>query len=219
MSDILKLLNSPIPVGYPEAMDFMNKKVKEIIENNEIGYLWFLEHPSIYTAGTGANEDELLDPKRFPTYSTGRGGKYTYHGPGQQVIYIMLNLKRVQDKPDIKRFIHDLEKTIIITLKEFGIRGKRKIGKIGVWVQHEEEESKIAFIGIRVKQWVTYHGIAININPNLEHFSSIVPCGIPDADITSFKKLTGNIDISRLDKIFVDHFCRIFNIKESRFIL
>lgn len=165
--------------GYEDAVAFMESRAAAIAAGREPELVWLLEHPPLYTAGTSAHPDELLEA-RFPVFESGRGGQMTYHGPGQRVAYVMLDLKR--RGPDVRRFVATLEEWIIRTLAAFKVRGERREDRIGVWVQRPEKgdgcEDKIAAIGIRVKQWVTLHGMALNVSPNLSHFSGIVPCGV-----------------------------------------
>ncbi len=207
------------PVAYETALEVMEARVADIRSGDKDELAWLLEHPPLYTAGTSAKGEDLLD-SRFPVYETGRGGQYTYHGPGQRVAYVMLDLKKRQQTPDIKKYVWQLEEWIIQTLKEFDIDGKRIEGRVGIWVlpplpnplpngerealrsgAGEGEYKKIAAIGVRVRHWVTYHGISINVNPDLSHFEGIVPCGISDAGVTSFKDLGKKINLESLDKV------------------
>lgn len=193
----------------------MQNRVKGIIEGTEEQALWFLEHSQLYTAGTGANDNELLQPEKFPVHQTGRGGKYTYHGPGQRIAYIMLDLKRIHTgAPDIKKFVRQIETWVIESLAEFGIRGETHPGRVGIWVTTAEgKEEKIAAIGIRVQKWVSYHGIAININTNLDDYDGIVPCGIKEYGITSLHKLGKVISMEEFDKVMTAKFTQIFNVE------
>ncbi|NCC21307.1 MAG: lipoyl(octanoyl) transferase LipB [Alphaproteobacteria bacterium] len=179
------------PVDYPEAVSFMEDRVAAIREGRACELVWLLEHPALYTAGTSANDADLLD-NRFPVYKTGRGGQYTYHGPGQLVAYVMLDLKKRQQVPDIKKYVFDLEGWIIGALACFGIEGERREGRVGIWVARPGGgEAKIAALGVRVRHWVTFHGIAINVDPDLSHFAGIVPCGIRDYGVTSMREVLG----------------------------
>lgn len=172
---------------YPEALQFMENRVDKIIKQQEKELIWFLEHPAIYTAGTSANKEDLLNAQ-FPIFYTGRGGGFTYHGPGQLIIYILINLKKLQAQ-DIKLYVYNLEQIIINTLNELSISGHRISDSTGIWVkQHNNEYKKIAAIGIRIRKWVTYHGIALNIDPNLTHYNGIIPCGIKERGITSLRQ-------------------------------
>lgn len=190
---------SQSPVDYETAVKVMEERVAAIRAGEKSELIWLLEHPPLYTAGTSAKAEDLLSPK-FPVFETGRGGQYTYHGPGQRVIYVMLDLKKRQKTPDIKQYICNLEQWVIDTLQAFDISGKRIAGRVGIWVERDNlPEAKIAAIGVRVRHWVTYHGISINLNPDLSHFSDIVPCGISDAGVTSFKDLGVQVEMKQLD--------------------
>jgi lipoyl(octanoyl) transferase len=182
------------PVEYPEALAFMDERVAGIHNETAPECIWLLEHPPLYTAGTSAKDADLLAAD-FPVFKTGRGGQYTYHGPGQRVVYVMLDLKKRHKAPDIKKYVCDLERWIIASLGAFGIQGQCVDGRIGVWVGDE----KIAAIGVRVRHWVTLHGISINVNPDLSHFGGIVPCGISDAGVTSMQALGVQASIGELD--------------------
>jgi len=175
----------PAPVPYPEAVARMEARVGGILGGGVPETVWLLEHPPLYTAGTSATDADLLEA-RFPVFKTGRGGQYTYHGPGQRVAYVMLDLKR--RKPDVRAFVRDLEEWLIRALKEFNIAGERRAGRVGIWVSRAQGgEDKIAAIGVRVRHWVTFHGVSLNVDPALSHFSGIVPCGIggPEFGVTS----------------------------------
>src|SRR4051812_44789883 len=172
---------SGAPVPYPEAVVAMEARVAAIAAGNAPELVWLLEHPPLYTSGTSGKDADLLDP-RFPLFSTGRGGQLTYHGPGQRVAYVMLDLKHRQ--PDVRAYVAGLEAWIIRALAAFNVRGERREDRIGVWVARPEKgqghEDKIAAIGVRLRRWVSFHGIAINVEPDLAHFSAIVPCGVVD---------------------------------------
>jgi lipoyl(octanoyl) transferase len=186
-----RIADAPIP--YPEAVAAMEERVDAIARGDAPELVWLLEHPPLYTAGTSAEDSDLLDPDRFPVYRTGRGGQYTYHGPGQRVAYVMLDLKR--RGPDVRRFVHDLEEWLIRTLDRFGVQGERREGRVGIWVDRGRDgnlpgrEDKIAAIGVRVRRWVTFHGVALNVEPDLSHFGGIVPCGISGHGVTSLVDL------------------------------
>lgn len=184
---------------YPKAVEVMETRVADIREGRADELIWHLEHPPLYTGGTSAQASDLISD-RFPVYQTGRGGQYTYHGPGQRVVYLMLNLKKRQQVPDIKSYVCALEEWIIQALKEFDIQGERREGRIGIWVNTPQGECKIAALGVRIRHWVTYHGIAINVNPDLSHFSGIVPCGIQEFGVTSMHALGKKILMADLDK-------------------
>ncbi len=192
---------SPAPVDYPDAMAAMEARVRAIRDGRADELVWLLEHPPLYTAGTSANTDDLLAPGRFPVYETGRGGQYTYHGPGQRVAYVMLDLTRRQQ--DVRWFVNSLEAWLIATLAEFGVRGERRAGKAGVWVSRPNgsapAQAKIAALGVRMRRWVSFHGISLNVAPNLEHFSGIVPCGVTDAGVTSLADLGVNAEMAEVD--------------------
>ncbi len=199
------------PVGYADAVAQMETWADAIAKDQGPERVWLLEHPPIYTAGTSAKSGDLLDA-RFPVFKTGRGGEYTYHGPGQRVAYVMLNLKR--RKPDVRVFVHDLEEWIIATLARFDVKGERRKDRIGIWVAREGgREDKIAAIGVRVRRWVTFHGIAINVNPDLSHFSGIVPCGVR-ADgtfgVTSLADLGARTAMKDVDTALESTFPEIF---------
>ena len=168
---------SEAPVPYEAALAEMDRRVAAIHAGTAPELVWLLEHPPLYTAGTSADAADLLAPDRFPVHQTGRGGQYTYHGPGQRIAYVMLDLSR--RTPDVRRYVCDLEEWIIRTLARFNVTGERRDGRIGIWVARDGgREDKIAAIGVRIRRWVTLHGIAINVEPDLSHFDGIVPCGI-----------------------------------------
>jgi lipoyl(octanoyl) transferase len=182
---------APAPVGYAEAVAFMEARVADIAAKTAPELVWLVEHPPLYTAGTSARAEDLVAPDRFPVFATGRGGEYTYHGPGQRVAYAMLDLSA--RRQDIRAFVAALEAWLIATLAEFNVRGERRDDRVGVWVRRPdrgaEVEDKIAAIGIRVRRWVTFHGISLNVEPDLEHFSGIVPCGVRGHGVTSLVDL------------------------------
>ena len=192
---------------YPEALAEMEARV-EAIQRGEAGELvWLLEHPALYTAGTSADPAELFNPDGFPVYEAGRGGRYTYHGPGQRVGYVLLDLNR--RGKDVRRFVHSLEGWLIDALGAIGVSAHRAPGRIGIWVDHGDTEAKIGAIGVRVKRWVTMHGFAMNIAPELSHFSGIVPCGIAEFPVTSLDEMGIADGRSRFDlalKQGLDHF-------------
>ena len=210
----INLIESNKPIEYKDALKVMSETVEKVIENDENGYLWLLEHPSIYTAGTTANSNELLNSNGFPIHETGRGGKYTYHGPGQRVVYPIFNLNKIQNPRDVKKYVRDLEEVIIQTLSHFGIESFRREGRVGIWVIDPQiGESKIAAIGVRMKKWVTFHGIAINISPNLSHFNGIIPCGISEYGVTSLSNMGINITLEEFDNQLKNTFANIFNLQ------
>lgn len=206
----METITAPEPVQYPDAVAAMERRVADIRAGTADELLWLVEHPPLYTAGTSAKAQDLLTP-RFPVFETGRGGQYTYHGPGQRVGYVMLDLKARQDAPDIKCYVWQLEEWIIRTLAAFGIAGERVEGRVGIWVGNK----KIAAIGVRVRHWVTYHGVSINVNPDLSHFNGIVPCGISDAGVTSFHDLGKPIDMKQLDAMLQAKWEEVFQSAAS----
>ena len=204
---------SDAPVGYDAALNAMNERVDAIVAGRAPEQVWLLEHPPLYTAGTSAKPEELIEA-RFPVHQTGRGGQFTYHGPGQRVAYVMLDLNR--RKPDVRAFVATLEEWIIRTLAAFNVRGERRDDRIGVWVRRPEKgdgfEDKIAAIGIRVRKWVTLHGIALNVDPDLSHFAGIVPCGIADARFgtTSLADLGIHVQMAEVDAALKAAFAEVF---------
>ncbi len=189
----------------------MEEKVASIRAGESGGQIWLLEHPPVYTAGTSAKSSDLLNPC-FPVYNSGRGGEYTYHGPGQRVAYAMLDLKALfaPHPPDLRQYIHLLERWIIAALAQFGVCGLTRKGRVGVWVEHQGNETKIAAIGVRVRAWVAYHGICINLHPDLSHYSGIVPCGIKQYGVTSLKALGVNASMPMLDQALKEAFAAVF---------
>lgn len=183
-------------VPYEEAVATMEREVAAIAEGRADELVWLVEHPPLYTAGTSANAADLIEPDRFPVFATGRGGEYTYHGPGQRVAYVLLNLKR--RRQDVRAFVAALEDVIIRTLDSMNVRGERREDRVGVWVRRPEKplladgtmaEDKIAALGIRIRKWVTFHGLSLNVDPDLAHFTGIVPCGISTYGVTSLVDL------------------------------
>ncbi len=197
-------------VDYDYALTEMEKRVSAIQLGEQGELIWLLEHPPLYTAGTSANVSDLTDPERFPVYNAGRGGQYTYHGPGQRVVYFMLDLNK--RGKDVRKFVTNLEQIIIETLASFQIRGERRNDRVGVWVDRGMgREEKIAAIGIRIKKWVTYHGIAINVDPDLSHFTGIVPCGIAQHGVTSITALGLPITLADVDVQIIKSFEKVFS--------
>jgi lipoyl(octanoyl) transferase len=196
-------------VGYDEAVAAMADRAARIRAGTAAELVWLLEHPPLYTAGTSARDEELLEPGRLPVHRTGRGGRYTYHGPGQRIAYVMLDLrKRGQD---VRCYVHQLEEWTIRTLARFAVRGERRDGRVGIWVVRPSgNEEKIAAIGVRVRQWVTYHGIAVNVDPELEHYRGIVPCGIAEHGVTSLAELGIVTTIERVDTALRSAFAEAF---------
>ncbi len=198
-------------VPYREAVLMMEDRVAAIRAGEAGEMVWLLEHPPLYSAGTSAKEADLLTPERFPVFKTGRGGQYTYHGPGQRVGYAMLDLK--QRGGDIRLFVRQLEEWIILTLARFNLRGERRENRVGIWIARDgAREDKIAAIGVRVRHWVSYHGISINLDPTLEHFNGIVPCGIDPAryGVTSLAALGCQVTMAELDAALKASFVEVF---------
>jgi len=192
-------------VPYPAALSAMEARVEAIYGGSASELVWLLEHPPLITSGTSAKAADLIAPERFPVYKAGRGGQYTYHGPGQRVAYVMLDLR--QRGQDLRRYIHQLEEWIIETLEAFDIAGERREGRVGIWVVRPDgREDKIAAIGVRIRRWITFHGISINLDPDLEHFSSIVPCGISAHGVTSVADLGGQATMAELDEVLREKF-------------
>jgi lipoyl(octanoyl) transferase len=187
-------------VDYEAAVAFMDERVAAIHEGRAEDLVWLLEHPALYTGGTSAKDGDLLD-RRFPVYTSGRGGEYTYHGPGQRVAYVMLDLKKRQKMPDIKQYVCNLERWVIAALKEFGIEGHCRQGQVGIWVETPGGVKKIAAIGVRVRHWITMHGISINVDPDLSHYAGIVPCGISELGVTSMRELGVQVGMEELDNV------------------
>jgi len=188
---------SEAPVPYAEALAFMEERAAAIRAGTARECIWLLEHPPLFTAGTSADPAELINPLDFPVHEAGRGGRYTYHGPGQRVGYLMLDLEK--RGRDVRRLVFTLEQWIIATLAELGVSAHRAPGRIGIWVGDGPDEAKIAALGIRIKRWVTLHGFSINVAPDLAHFSGIVPCGIREFGVTSLKQIGKETAITRVD--------------------
>jgi lipoyl(octanoyl) transferase len=200
------------PVEYPAAIAAMEARAAAIAAGTAPELVWLLEHPPLYTAGTSAHAGDLLVPDRFPVFRSGRGGQYTYHGPGQRVAYVMLDLNR--RKPDIRLYIAALEEWIIRTLAAFNVKGERRDDRVGIWVSRPEKglgrEDKIAAIGVRIRRWVTFHGIALNVDPALDHFSGIVPCGIRGHGVTSLADLGILASMAEVDIALRRAFAEVF---------
>ena len=205
------------PVAYPEALAAMEARVEAVIAGREPELVWLLEHPPLYTAGTSANPADLLTPDRFPVYETRRGGEYTYHGPGQRVAYAMLDLN-LRGR-DVRGFVWKLEEWVIRALAAFAVRGERRPGRVGVWVVRPDRppqadgsaaEDKIAAIGVRLRRWVSFHGVAINVDPDLAHFDGIVPCGIRGHGVTSLVDLGLPVTMPDLDLALAAAFDEVF---------
>ena len=196
-------------IDYEMAVSTMESRVQSIRAGILDEAVWLLEHPPLYTAGTSAKPQDLINP-RFPVYQSGRGGQYTYHGPGQRVAYIMLDLKKRQSEPDIKKYVWQLEEWIIKTLQDFSVVGERREGRVGIWVNENGLEKKIAAVGVRVRHWVTYHGISINVSPDLSHFNGIIPCGIQEFGVAKLDSFAKNARLEALDSSLKTNFGRVF---------
>lgn len=192
---------SEAPVGYDEAVAWMEARAAAIAAGQEPECVWLLEHPPLYTAGTSARPEDLVAPGRFPVFPSGRGGQYTYHGPGQRVAYVMLDLGR--RRTDLRAYVASLEAWLIATLEAFNVRAERREDRVGVWVRRPEKgagvEDKIAAIGIRVRRWVSFHGISLNVEPDLGHFAGIVPCGVREHGVTSLVDLGLPVSMAEVD--------------------
>ncbi|WP_050661751.1 lipoyl(octanoyl) transferase LipB [Roseovarius tolerans] len=191
---------------YPDAVEAMETRAARIASGDAAEAIWLLEHPPLYTAGTSAKPADLTDPDRFPVYASKRGGQYTYHGPGQRVVYVMLDVGR--RGRDVRRFVQQLEAWVIATLDQFNVTGEIRDGRVGVWVARDDKpltatgarpEDKIAAIGIRLRKWISFHGISINVEPDIEHFTGIVPCGITEHGVTSLVDLGLPVTMADLD--------------------
>ena len=213
------LVNAP-SMPYEEALATMEERIAAIRAGNASQAVWLLEHPPLYTAGTSAKKADLLDSARFPVYETGRGGEFTYHGPGQRIAYVMLDLKRPsrfcpnpEKGPDIRAFVTFLEQWLINTLAHFGLEGRTYPDRVGVWITRKDgTQAKIAAIGIRVRSWVSYHGIALNVAPELEHFSGIVPCGIREHGVTSLADMGIKTTMAEVDAILKKEFEELYAV-------
>jgi lipoyl(octanoyl) transferase len=209
---------SDSPVDYPEAVAAMEARAAAIAAGEAAELVWLLEHPPLYTSGTSGKTGDLLDP-RFPLFATGRGGQVTYHGPGQRIAYVMLDLKR--RRPDVRAYVAALEEWIIRTLDAFNVRGERREDRVGVWVKRPDKgagfEDKIAAIGVRLRRWVSFHGIAINVEPDLIHFSAIVPCGVADPryGVTSLIDLGHPVSLEDVDVALKQAFAEVFGPVEA----
>lgn len=197
------------PVAYAEALDAMTAKVEAIRDRGASEEVWLLEHPPLITAGTSAKISDLVEPERFPVFDAGRGGQYTYHGPGQRIAYCMLDL--VARGRDLRAFVANLEGWLIASLDELGIKGERREGRVGIWVSDEKgREAKIGALGVRVRRWVTLHGVSLNVAPDLTHFDAIVPCGIREHGVTSIAEQGLDISMREVDEVLIRHFERTF---------
>jgi lipoyl(octanoyl) transferase len=210
---------SAAPAGYEAALAEMEARVAAIAAGRAPELVWLLEHPPLITAGTSAAMSELIAPDRFPVFKTGRGGRFTYHGPGQRVGYVMLNLKARGG--DVRRFVHDLEEWLIRTLAAFNVAGERRAGRIGVWVTRPDKgdgyEDKIAALGIRVRRGITFHGVSLNVAPELSHFAAIMPCGVSEQryGVTSLIDLGVETTMEEVDRMLREKFEEVFGIQSS----
>jgi lipoyl(octanoyl) transferase len=200
---------------YPEAIASMERSVRAIRAAGADERVWFVEHPPLYTAGSSARPEDLAEPTRFPVFAAGRGGQWTYHGPGQRVAYVMLDLDRPHGAVparDLRAYVHGLEEWLILALDRFNIRGERRAGRVGIWVEDRAAgtEAKIAAIGVRVTRWVTWHGVAVNLEPALDHFAGIVPCGIREYGVTSLHALGIVVSMAELDAALAATWPRVF---------
>jgi lipoyl(octanoyl) transferase len=217
-------MNAPTPVewrisdtftAYPEAVAGMEQQVAGISSGDAGEQVWLVQHPPLYTAGTSANDDDLLDAHRFPVFQAGRGGEFTYHGPGQRVGYVMLDLNR--RGRDVRQFVRDLEEWMIVTLSSFSVNGERRDGRVGIWVDRGRhgglpgKEDKIAAIGIRLRRWVSFHGVSLNVCPDLSHYEGIVPCGISQHGVTSLRDLGIDATVEEVDVALKAAFERVFD--------
>ena len=204
-------------VDYETALSKMDDHVEKMIQGKADEKIWLLEHPPLYTAGTSADRQDLVEPNRFPVFETKRGGQYTYHGPGQRVVYVMLDLNK--RGKDVKKFVKNLESWITLTLSEFNVTGQSRDGRVGIWVERPDkplknngalEEDKIAAIGVRLRKWITLHGLSINLDPDLSHFQGIVPCGIREHGVTSLVDLGLPVSMHDLDNALKKSFLKVF---------
>lgn len=199
-------------VPYPEAVALMEERVQGVVEGRGRELVWLLEHPPLYTAGTSARDEDLLDQTRFPVFRTGRGGQFTYHGPGQRVAYVILDLRRRGN--DVRAFVEGLEEWVIRALRPFNVDGERRPGRIGVWVRRPEKgagaEDKIAAVGVRLRHWVSFHGISLNVEPDLDHYAGIVPCGVRGPGVTSLVDLGRPVGMDEVDAALLSGFREVF---------
>jgi lipoyl(octanoyl) transferase len=219
MSDTaVEWLITDTPVPYETALAVMDARAAAVAAGTASELVWLLEHPPLYTAGTSAKAHDLLVPDRFPVFNAGRGGQYTYHGPGQRIAYVMLDVKRRGG--DVRAFVSDLEGWVIDTLAAFGVKGETRADRVGVWVARPEKgpaaEDKIAAIGIRLRRWVSLHGLSLNVEPELEHFSGIVPCGIAGHGVTSLTDLGRIVTMPEVDMALEAAFCARFGVPVTR---
>ena len=206
--DAIEWRVSDAPVPYETAVAAMEERVAGIRAGTAGELVWLVEHPPLYTAGTSAQDDDLVAPDLFPVFRTGRGGQYTYHGPGQRVGYVMLDLRR--RGADVRRYVCDLEEWLIRTLACFNLKGERRPGRVGIWIDEGGRESKIAAIGVRVRHWVSFHGVSLNIDPDLSHYRGIVPCGIASHGVTSLAAQGIMVTTPQVDAALRRAFAEVF---------
>lgn len=206
----IEWITSDAPVAYPDAVAFMEQRAADIADGQAPETVWLLEHPPLYTAGTSTHDEDLLEPDRFPVYRTGRGGQFTYHGPGQRVGYVMLNVQKRGG--DVRRFVRGLEEWLIRTLAVFGVTGERREGRVGIWVAEDfmGRENKIAALGLRIRRGVSFHGVSLNVDPDLSHFAGIVPCGISQHGVTSLAALGRAAPMAEIDAALKAQFAEVF---------
>jgi len=214
MIDGIEWRVSEAPVPYEEAFAFMNQRAAAIREGGARECIWLLEHPPLFTAGTSADPAELFNPLDFPVFEAGRGGRYTYHGPGQRVGYVMLDLQK--RGKDVRCFVHSLEQWMIDALARLGVNAHRSEGRIGIWVGDGPGEAKIGALGVRVKRWVTLHGFSLNVDPDLTHFGGIVPCGIAEFGVASLASLGKQMPLARVDAALKGEFHHFLNGLKGR---
>lgn len=215
MADVVEWVHLPGLAPYAATVAAMEARVADIAAGTASEAIWLLEHPALYTAGTSSNPAGLTDPTRFPVHAAGRGGQYTYHGPGQRVVYVMLDLNK--RGRDVRQFVCALENWIIATLADFNVKGERRTGRVGVWVSRpdlaptatgQSQDTKIAAIGVKLRKWISFHGLAINVEPDLSHFTGIVPCGIADHGVTSLVDLGLPVTLADLDASLMRNFAK-----------
>ncbi|MGD9638191.1 MAG: lipoyl(octanoyl) transferase LipB [Alphaproteobacteria bacterium] len=204
---MIELKKTNYLIEYPDALNFMEQRVENIAKNQASELVWLVEHPPLYTAGTSAEKKDLLGTYKLPVYDAGRGGKYTYHGIGQRVVYFMISLRN--RNINVHQFVNMLEDIIILTLNDFKIKAEKRSDRIGIWVKTKNSEEKIAALGIRIRKGISFHGIAINISPNMEHFNGIIPCGISNFGVTSMQKLGLNISLDEFDAKLIPNISNI----------
>ena len=199
---------------YADSVQRMEQRVAAIRAGTADELAWLVEHPPLYTAGTSAREGDLLAPGRFPVHATGRGGEFTYHGPGQRVVYLMLDVAR--RGRDVRRFVRSIEAWLIAALAEFGVSGERREGRVGIWVERPGGEAKIAAVGLRLRHWISYHGVSLNVAPDLSHYDGIVPCGIAGHGVTSLAELGVGASMGEVDEALERHFQSAFAVTTAQ---